>query len=90
MNISKAISFLDYNVPNPTEGLPEELFLYITIITPLINVDLLIKDENGRTLLSLRDERYTGIGWHVPGGHERKNNKNRGNKQYENCTDNRW
>ncbi len=55
-------------MPNPAEGLPEELFLYISRTTPLINVDLLIKDEKGRTLLSWRDEIYTGKGWHVPGG----------------------
>lgn len=68
MKISEAISLLDHQVPNPSEGLPEELFLYISRTTPLINVDLLIKDENGRTLLSWRNERYTGKGWHVPGG----------------------
>ena len=68
LNISEAISFIDHQVPNPSEGLPDELFLYISRTTPLINVDLLIKDENGRTLLSWRNERYTGKGWHVPGG----------------------
>lgn len=68
MNISEAISFLDHHVSNPSQGLPEELFLYISRTTPLINVDLLIKDENERTLLSWRNERYTGVGWHVPGG----------------------
>lgn len=68
MNISEAIAFLDLEVANPAEGLPEELFLYISRTTPLINVDLLIKDERGRTLLSWRNEKYTGIGWHVPGG----------------------
>jgi colanic acid biosynthesis protein WcaH len=68
LKISEAISLLDHQVPNPSEGLPEELFLYISRTTPLINVDLLIKDENGRTLLSWRNERYTGKGWHVPGG----------------------
>ena len=68
MNISDAISFLDHEVPHPAEGLPEKLFLYISRTTPMINVDLLIQDENERTLLSWRNERYTGIGWHVPGG----------------------
>ena len=68
MTIPEAISLLDCLVPDPSEGLPEELFLYISRTTPLINVDLLIKDENDRTLLSWRNERYTGIGWHVPGG----------------------
>jgi ADP-ribose pyrophosphatase YjhB (NUDIX family) len=68
LNISEAISFLDHQVPNPAGGLPEELFLYVSRTTPLINVDLLVKDERGRTLLSWRNERYTDTGWHVPGG----------------------
>jgi colanic acid biosynthesis protein WcaH len=33
----------------------------------MVNVDLLIKDENKRTLLSWRDA-TSGSGWHVPGG----------------------
>ena len=49
-------------------GLPDEVFYYISRTTPLVNVDLLIKDENGRTLLSWRNDRYAGKGWHVPGG----------------------
>ena len=68
MNIADVIAFLSKQVPNPSEGLPDELFYYVSRITPLVNVDLLIKDENGRTLLSWRDDQYTGKGWHVPGG----------------------
>ncbi|MCF8070543.1 MAG: hypothetical protein K9L30_18335 [Desulfobacterales bacterium] len=33
----------------------------------MINVDLPIKDENGRTLVSWYNKRYTGTEWHVPG-----------------------
>ncbi|MEQ8171299.1 MAG: NUDIX hydrolase [Candidatus Eremiobacterota bacterium] len=68
MNISDAISFLSREVPNPSEGLPDELFYYISRTTPLVNVDLLIKDEKGRTLLAWRDDIYAGKGWHIPGG----------------------
>ncbi len=68
MNIVDAIAILKKQVPNPSAGLPDELFYYISGITPLVNVDLLIKDENGRTLLSWRDDPYAGRGWHVPGG----------------------
>ena len=67
MNIHQAIEFLDKQVSNPSLGLPEELFLFISRITPMVNVDLLIKDENGRTLLSWRDDIH-GAGWHIPGG----------------------
>jgi len=68
MNNRDAIAILDRQVPNPSAGLPDELFLYISRTTPLVNVDLLIKDKNGRTLLSWRDDLYSGKGWHLPGG----------------------
>jgi len=68
VNIHKAIEFLEKQIPNPSLGLPEEIFLFISRTTPLVNVDLLIKDENNRTLLSWRDDQYAGKGWHVPGG----------------------
>ncbi|MFZ0964148.1 MAG: NUDIX domain-containing protein [Terriglobia bacterium] len=48
--------------------LPEELFLLVSRLTPIINVDLLIKDEQNRTLLTWRDDEFYGAGWHVPGG----------------------
>tara|TARA_B100000315_G_scaffold124864_1_gene114809 strand:+ start:1006 stop:1503 length:498 start_codon:yes stop_codon:yes gene_type:complete len=68
MNIKDIIEILDKLVPNPTDGLPDEIFHYISRITPLVNVDLLVKDEKERTLLSWRDDKYTGTGWHIPGG----------------------
>lgn len=37
-------------------------------MTPIVNVDLLIKDEQGRTLLAWRNDQYSMVGWHVPGG----------------------
>lgn len=63
-----AVAALVEAVPDPSQGLPDSVFYYISRTTPLVNVDLLIKDERGRTLLSWRDELYTGRGWHVPGG----------------------
>ncbi len=68
MNIYEAIKFLDKQIPNPSLGLPEEVFLFISRATPIVNVDLLIKDESGRVLLSWRDDQYAGTGWHIPGG----------------------
>ena len=53
---------------DPTVSLPEELFLYVSSITPLVNVDLLIKDDAGRVLLTWRDGPHYEPGWHVPGG----------------------
>lgn len=68
MNIADIITILDKEITNPQIGLPDEVFHFISRITPLINVDLLIKDELGRTLLSWRDDQYSGTGWHIPGG----------------------
>lgn len=34
----------------------------------MINVDLLIQDDQGRTLLTWRDDEFFGAGWHIPGG----------------------
>lgn len=68
MDITDAIAVLKKEIAHPENGLPEEVFLYISKITPLVNVDLLIKDEIGRTLLSWRDDEFSGRGWHIPGG----------------------
>lgn len=62
------ISEIERNIRDPRKGLPEEVFLFISRITPLVNVDLLIKDERNRTLLSWRNDEYAGEGWHIPGG----------------------
>ncbi|MGC9197168.1 MAG: NUDIX domain-containing protein [Syntrophobacteraceae bacterium] len=68
MNTDAAIATLMKAVPDPSGGLPDNVFYYISRTTPLVNVDLLIQDEKGRTLLAWRDDRYAGTGWHIPGG----------------------
>ena len=68
MDIQKAIGVLESSIPNASEGLPEEVFLFATRITPMVNVDLLIKNEQNQTLLTWRDDGYCTPGWHVPGG----------------------
>lgn len=68
MTIQEAIKFIEEKITDPKTGLDEELFLFITRITPMVNVDLLIKDEKNRTLLSWRDDPIHGKGWHLPGG----------------------
>jgi ADP-ribose pyrophosphatase YjhB (NUDIX family) len=65
LNIIEKLKSLNINA---TIGLPEELFLYVSSITLLVNVDLLIKDDQGRVLLTWRDDSYYGSCWHVPGG----------------------
>jgi len=68
MDIQEAVNFLDTHTANKTAGLPDEIFYFISRTTPMVNVDLLIKDEAGRTLLSWRNDKYAGGGWHIPGG----------------------
>lgn len=53
---------------NPREGLPAPVFRLISQLTPLVNVDLLIQDSAGRTLLTWRADEFYGPGWHIPGG----------------------
>jgi ADP-ribose pyrophosphatase YjhB (NUDIX family) len=54
------------NMNDPRNGLPDEVFHFIRKVTPLINVDLLIR-RDGRTLLAWREDEYDK-GWHIPGG----------------------
>lgn len=68
MEIKKIIDLLESLIKNPSEGLPEDVFLFVSRITPIINVDLLIKNEQGHTLLTWRDDGYWSPGWHIPGG----------------------
>lgn len=68
MNISDAIKILETSAQDPGKGLPEEVFLFISKMTPLVNVDLLIKNDKGQTLLSWRNDSLHPPSWHVPGG----------------------
>lgn len=68
MDTHEAIKFLDRQIPNPSLGLPHEVFQFISRMTPMVNVDLLIKDEKGRMLLSWRNDELNGSKWHIPGG----------------------
>ncbi len=53
---------------NPERGLGEKLFLFTSMLTPIVNVDLLIMNEKKEILLSWRDDTVCGKGWHIPGG----------------------
>ena len=48
--------------------LPQHLFDYISAITPLVNVELVLKDCSPSILLAWRDDGLYGPGWHLPGG----------------------
>lgn len=46
----------------------EELFLFVSSLVPIVNVDLLVYNSKGNFLLTRRKDTHCGIGWHVPGG----------------------
>jgi colanic acid biosynthesis protein WcaH len=68
VEIKKLIDLLESCIGNPSQGLPDDVFLFLSRITPLINVDLLIKNKENHTLLTWRDDGYYPPGWHIPGG----------------------
>lgn len=70
MTLLKHIELIEELIEDPKVGLPEDVFKLISRITPLINVDLLIKDsKKEKTLLTWRGHgETTAPGWHIPGG----------------------
>jgi colanic acid biosynthesis protein WcaH len=55
-------------IPDSKTGLPHEVFYFVSQLTPMINVDLLVKNKEGQTLLTWRDDKFYGPAWHIPGG----------------------
>jgi colanic acid biosynthesis protein WcaH len=66
--VRRCLEILEAATADPRRGLPDEVFRFVSRVTPLVNVDLLIQDERSRTLLTWRDDEFYGPGWHVPGG----------------------
>lgn len=66
--ITELIDELRQHIPSAKEGLPLEVFYFVSQMTPMINVDLLVKNKQGQTLLTWRDDRFYGPAWHIPGG----------------------
>jgi len=68
MILKDALEIVEQAAGDASSGLPEEVFRTLTRLTPMINVDLLIKDLRGRTLLTWRADSWFPAGWHIPGG----------------------
>lgn len=68
MNLKEILNEARRFVDDPTKGVPEELFLFMSEMMPLQNVDLLVRDKVGKVLLAWRNDPWWGNGWHVPGG----------------------
>ena len=64
----EAIEYLLESVPDKFTGLPQNIFYFVSQLTPMVNVDLLIKNNRGQTLLTWREDIYYGPAWHIPGG----------------------
>jgi len=60
------IQKLDLLIDNLTVRLAESLFLLVSRMTPLVNVDLSSKDDQNRTLLTWREDDSYGGGWRLP------------------------
>lgn len=67
-NLSKLFDEALNQIPNAKNELPQEAFYFISQLTPMINVDLLIKNKLGQTLLTWREDKFYGPAWHIPGG----------------------
>ncbi len=66
--MNNLIDQLEAIINNPQEGLHDELFYFVGRLTPYVNVDLLLRDTDGKVLYTWRDDKHTGSGWHLPGG----------------------
>lgn len=58
---------LDY-CGNPIKGLPEDVFLMISALIPIANVDLFVFNNKKELLLMWRNDCFFGKGWSIPGG----------------------
>ena len=68
MTIRRELEAIEAVIADPSEGLPEEVLQFVSRLVPFVNVDLLIRDDRGRTLLTWREDEFFGPGWHLPGG----------------------
>ena len=54
MEIKKVIDLLESLIKNSSEGLPKEIFFFMSKITSIVNVDLLIKKRKESDALDLK------------------------------------
>ena len=66
--ISDAVLVINACLPDSKLGLPDDIFYLVSRLTPMINVDLLIVNEQNEKLLTWREDQFYGPGWHIPGG----------------------
>ncbi|WP_312612956.1 NUDIX domain-containing protein [Oscillibacter sp.] len=66
--LSQAVEVLRQAEIDGYDGLPEALFLLVSGLVPLPNVDLLVTNEAGQLLLTRRNDGFFQPSWHIPGG----------------------
>ena len=66
--IAQAIQTLRCAELDGRNGLPEDLFLAISGLVPLPNVDLLVLNQKKQLLLAKRCDGFFETSWHIPGG----------------------
>jgi colanic acid biosynthesis protein WcaH len=67
MTLRPELEAVEAVIGDPSRGIPEDVLHFISRLVPQVNVDLLIRDESGHTLLTWRDDDLFGPGWHLPG-----------------------
>lgn len=65
---ARAVELLRQGELNTDHGMPEELFLLVSSLVPLANVDLLVVSRENQLLLERRNDPYYERSWHIPGG----------------------
>jgi colanic acid biosynthesis protein WcaH len=68
IDLAGALEIVKNSISDPAAGLPKAVFRFISEITPLVNVDLLILDSVEGVLLTWRPTGNYPAGWHLPGG----------------------
>ena len=64
----QAVEVLRQAKLNTDDGMPQELFLLLSGLIPLANVDLLVTNSNGQLLLERRCDSWYQNSWHIPCG----------------------
>ena len=67
INKEKFIDEIDTALEGAEQGLPDEVFSFVSSVVPMVNVDLFIQDDAKGVLLAWRND-MDGGGWHIPGG----------------------
>lgn len=66
--LSCAVELLRNAELDAKDGLTEELFLLVSALVPLPNIDLLVVNKKNQLLLARRNDEFFEESWHIPGG----------------------